>query len=158
MTVKPKSGNSQCLYGAVPAAGQCVFPIKILLISFSLLWICGILCPVIGAENQNDEYDIYSDKLKRSELSILAFKKGKQFYEDGSYDLARSQMQLALQLDKEHLEARYYLGLVESRCGEHKLALEHFKFVYKKKPHFKKLSLEMASSHVELGNCTESRI
>ncbi|MFC1614201.1 hypothetical protein ACFL5K_02775 [Gemmatimonadota bacterium] len=156
MTEKPKSDKSIYLCGTQQAVRPLVVSTKILLISFSLLWVCGILCPVDGAETQNEDYSGYSKEVKRHEQSLREFKKGKLFFEEESYDLACKQMKLVLQLDKEHLEARYYLGLVESRFGAHKLALEHFMFIYKKKPHFKKLSFETASSHLALGNCAEA--
>jgi tetratricopeptide (TPR) repeat protein len=157
MTEKPKSDKIIYLCGTEQAVRPLVVSTKILLISFTLLWVCGILCPVAGAETINEDYDGFSKEVKQHAKSLREFKKGKLFFEEESYDLARKQILLALQLDNEHLEARYYLGLVESRCGAHKLALGHFMFIYKKKPHFKKLSFETASSHLALGNCAEAR-
>ena len=112
--------------------------------------------PADEAETQ-DKLKPYGDEFARKELARQEFVKGKLYYEDKSYELARRQMQAVLKLVHEHVDARYYLGLVESRCGEHKLALEHFLTVYKKKPRHRELYFEMAASHLALGQCDEAR-
>ncbi len=148
--------RSRCFSGAQPARAPVGKAIKPVLLALLLLAGLAAPFPTHGAETKKDGMQSYSDDFARREQARLEFEKGKLYFEDESYDLARRQMQAALKLDHEHLAARYYLGLVESRCGEHKLAIEHFTAIYKKEPYYRELSFEMAVSHLELGKCDEA--
>jgi len=139
---------------ALPRLGAAAGPVLLAL----LLLLTGPAAafPADEAETR-DKLKPYGDELVRKELARMEFAKGKLYFEDKFYEPARRQMQAALKLDREHVDARYYLGLVESRCGEHKLALEHFLMIYKKKLRHRELCFEIAYSHLALGQCAEAR-
>ncbi|MBN2290453.1 MAG: tetratricopeptide repeat protein [Candidatus Glassbacteria bacterium] len=147
----PAPGVKKTCFPSGPPAGR-VFRAFLFALLFS-----GFAAPDAPARAGDELPQGYSEDFLRRQQAITEFEKGKRYFEDGSYDLARSQMLKVLELDREHLEARYYLGLVESRCGAHKLAVEHFMVIYRKKPRFKGLLYELASSHLALGHCDEAR-
>ena len=143
--------------GTQPARVPVCKVIKTVLLALLLLAGPVASFPTGGDQAKKDEMKSYSDDFARREQARLEFEKGKLYFEDESYDLARRHLQAVLKVDREHLGARYYLALVENRCGEHKLAIEHFTAIYNKEPHYKELSFEMAVSHLELKQCDEAR-
>ena len=147
----------QSLSSGKKTYGAALSRVAIILLSAMLVPVPTLNQNALKAQSRDSELKNYSQKFALSQQAEEEYKKGKHYYEDDSYELARNHMVTALRLDHEHLGARYYLGLVESSCRHHSLAIEHFLAVYKKEPHYQELSLELAASHLELGRCTEAR-
>ncbi len=158
MSVKAISNDkSSCFPGTLPAKSPVGKAAMLIFLALFFPAVPAAVYPAVAEDTQNDEMQDYSDDFARSEQVSLELEKGKLYFEDESYDLARRHLLAVLRLDREHLEARYYLGLLESRCKEHKLAIEYFTAIYKKEPQYRELSFEMAFSHLELGQCNEAR-
>jgi len=85
-----------------------------------------------GSFGDDVERDLkgFSKQIQRSERARRALERGKVYLEDSSYALARRELTRALLLDPGISEARFCLGMVESRSGNHKLAVDHFTRVY----------------------------
>jgi tetratricopeptide (TPR) repeat protein len=113
--------------------------------------------PLVYADELEKGLKGFNEKIIRHEKALQALEKGKAFLNDGEYDLARKAFVSALELDKELIEARYCLGLVEIKAGNPRLALEHFIEVYKKKSDWKELCLKIADTHLRLGECDHAK-
>jgi tetratricopeptide (TPR) repeat protein len=113
--------------------------------------------PLVLADEPEKGLKGFNEKIVRHEKALQALEKGKAFLDDGECDLARKAFVNALELDKELIEARYCLGLVEIKAGNPRLALEHFIGIYKKKPDWKNLCLKIADTHLRLGECDQAK-
>ncbi|MEA2063183.1 MAG: tetratricopeptide repeat protein, partial [Gemmatimonadota bacterium] len=152
--VNPKPVQDEKAGAAVPFSHNAAGTQAAWVLIFAVFLLTVYTSP--GRADEKDLRKSYSEKFMRQEKARLEFEKGKTFFEDKAYNLARKQMETAIQLDREHLDARYYLGLVESRCGEYKLALEHFTRIYKTGFRHRDLLLDMASCHLALGSCDKA--
>ena len=150
--------RSYMVRGKSRSSGTGVHGAAIIIFSLLLITVPSPNLHTLRAQSRDSELKGYSDKFINSQQAQEEFIKGKLYYEDESYELARNHMIAALRLDNKHLGARYYLGLVEGRCGHHSLSIEHFLAVYKLEPRYEELFLELAAGSLALGRCDKARI
>jgi Tfp pilus assembly protein PilF len=125
-----------------------------LALASTLILMLLAVAPAAASQDPDRDLKGFDEQIKRREMASRALSKGRTYLEDKSYKLARESLIEALRLYEDLHEARFYLGLTEYRDGKFKLAVAQFKSLYKRKPSYPTLSLELARGYLALRQCS----
>jgi tetratricopeptide (TPR) repeat protein len=65
---------------------------------------------------------------------VLIYQLGLLYYEDKNYNSAKSELERAIELDKNYSNARYFLGLIYAKEGDKDKAIEQFEWIERLNP------------------------
>ncbi len=129
-------------------------PLGALALASALVIMLLAVAPAAASQEAKHDFKGFDEQLMRRDMARRALAKGRTYFEDKSYDLARESLTEALRLHEDLHEARFCLGLTEYRDGKFKLAVAQFESLYKRQPSYPMLCLELARGYLALQECT----